>query len=298
MRWKSVAWVSCLLPVLAGCGSTSRVMWAASGGGVANDPAPVHTRGGQDELRRDAQTAWQTVAAGNPGRSFSDEFREGFADGYVDFLERGVGSQPPAVPPVAYERYKRYFGRDGHGLVRDYYLGFQYGGEVAIVTGRRPGTAVPGPPGAGAVTESAPRPLAPLPSAVGPKPPDVAPPRAIPNTGKFGEPRKVPGEPPILLPPPPDAGDGRGNAIPPLPKPELPVIKPFNPDLSGGKFAPISVPPEPDRLPMPSAPFPVSEPVRVPFVVPPDESKSPAPPPKVLSVLDDIPVIPLRPTPK
>ena len=273
MRWTSVAWVSCLLPVLAGCNTARHAVQYVTQS-VTTDNGPLHARA-EDGPRRAAQAAWETVRGRHTGRAFSDEFRDGFVDGFADFLAHGAASQAPAVPPVPYERYKNYLGPAGHALVRDYYLGFQYGGEVAGATGRQSG-------------EPATRPAA-KPSAA-PAPSDTLPPRPLPETGKFGEPRKRSDDPPLLLPP---GRDGKGRAIPPLPKPGVPVVKPFNPDLTGAKLAPIPVPSDPERLPVPNPPLPVSEPIEVPLVVPSAASE------RTLSVLDNIPVIPLRyPIPK
>jgi hypothetical protein len=268
MRWTSAAWVSCLLPVLAGCNTARHAVQYVTQTVTPDTGAPRAPRAGAEDLRRDAQTAWETVRSQHPKRALSDEFRDGFVDGYSDFLARGGAAQPAAVPPVPYERYKKYFGPDGHSLVRDYYLGFQYGIDVAGATGRRSGE-----PAARAGT----------PAPTGSKAPDMLPPRPLPDTGKSGEPKKSSDDPPLLLPPP-GVGDGKG----PLPKPEVPLIRPFNPDLPGGKFG--SLLPEPDRLPAPFPPLPVSEPVAVPAPAEPS--------PRPLSVLDHIPVIPLTYPPK
>ena len=297
MRWTPVAWVSCLLPVLAGCSSARHAVQYVTQS-VTSDNSQLHPRrAAEDDLRRTAQVAWDKLRAKNPGRAFGDDFRDGFVDGYADFLDRGEASQPPAVPSVSYERYKKYFGRDGHGLVREYYLGFQSGAEAAGATGQRSGTGTPDK----------------LATPPAPKSPDMPPPRPLPETGKFGEPRKSSDDPPLLLPP-----TGAGRAIPPLPKPEVPIIRPFNPDLTrGGKFAPIPVPSDPDRLPAPHPPLPVSEPLLIPLAVPREEPKSTIPPvlgqlplpmplskvslsasDRTPSVLDHIPVIPLQYPPK
>jgi hypothetical protein len=285
MRWTSVAWVCCLLPVLAGCGTTSRVTWAASGGSVTNEAAPVHARRAVgEESRRGASVAWEAVRAQHARRPFSDEFREGFADGYADFVELGDRAQPPAVPPVSYARYQKYFGPEGHGLVRDYYLGFDYGIEVAGAI-RRPAPVLPTWSGV-RPAEPATRPGAAAP----PKPETPPPPRPLPEPGKVGEPKK--GSDSSVSPPAPVEG-GKEAAVPPLPKPEVPVIKPFNPDLSGGKFTPIPVPSEPDRLPAPYPPLPVSAPLVSPIPVPSDAPK--AAPPVVIPPAVAIPVATIPP---
>jgi hypothetical protein len=274
MRWTSVAWACCLLPAFTGCNTMSRVMHGASGAGVTNEVG----RATDDDARRGAQTAWESVRTRHTQRAFSDEFRDGFVDGYADFLARGGDSQAPAVPPVPYERYKKYFGRDGHALVRDYYLGFNYGSEVAVTTGHRPALT-----SASTSAKLATRPTS----------------AKTADAGKFAEP-KTPSEAPALLSLPSEGG--KGKAIPPLPKPEVPVIKPFNPDLTGGgKFAPLLLTPDQDRLPVPSPPLPIPAPVlAAPLLDPPSAVPAlPVPEERTLSVLDNIPVIPLRyPPPK
>jgi uncharacterized protein YceK len=249
MRRTAVAW-ACVLPVLAGCGSVRSSV--SSDGGLhraRSDASADH--------RRDAEAAWDGLRARNP-RAFTDEFRDGFVDGYADFCDRGPGCQPPPVPPVPYSRYKRFLGRGGADLVNDYYAGFQHGADTAA--GPRFGT--PAPPSA------EPRPYAPTPSEMPtPRPPD---------TGKFGEPKRGSDSPP----------GGAARALP-LPKPELPVVKPFNPDLSGNKFASTTLA-DPDRLPRPAVPLPIPSP-ELPPVTPP------APPPRVPSVLDAIPPLPAPP---
>jgi hypothetical protein len=269
MRWTSVALAGCLLPVVTGCGVArnlaTEVRLAREQCGVGHD------------VRKDARAAWLCVRAQHPRRAFAAEFRDGFIDGYAAFFEHGAAAEAPAVPPVGYARYRKYLGADGHCLVRDYYLGFQYGADVAAAAGRHVHLAVPPPPGDPRAGD-APPPAGPM------KPPAPVPPEAYP----IPAPRPVPGgkksddPPPLLLPPEnrgplptspgPTAGDEEnGQAVPRLPKPELPVIKPFNPDLTGGgKFAPLPVPPDPDLLPVPNPPLPMTEPRLRPLPVPAD----------------------------
>lgn len=228
MRGSAVAWVCCVLPVFAGCHAVSSVSQTPEVG--------LHQarRVAEDQFRQDAQAAWDVVSARHPQRAFSDEFRDGFVDGHTEFCNRGAACEPPPVPPVPYDRYKKFFGRGGNDLVRDYYLGFQYGADTAAA----PRTLW---------RESAPQ-------AGPPKTLDMPTPKP-PSTGKFGEPRTGSDAPPAPLPLPSGSDTRRP---PPLPKPELPVIKPFDPDLSkGGKFAPV--PSAPDRLPPPFPPLPVTE---------------------------------------
>jgi hypothetical protein len=104
----------------------------------------AHTEAGIDrEIRRDAREAWRTVRSQYPNKAFTAEFHDGFVDGYVDYLDRGGDPQPPAVPPPRYTRNKKYFTPEGHVLIRDYFLGFKYGVDVAVATGHRQYLTVP-----------------------------------------------------------------------------------------------------------------------------------------------------------
>jgi hypothetical protein len=332
MGWKSVAWASCLLPVFAGCGSAHK---------LTTETHLVCTQHAiQCDLRKSAHAAWQCVREQHPRRAFTAEFHDGFLDGYVDYLDRGGSAQPPAVPPMKYVRNKRYFTPEGHCLIQDYYLGFKYGADVAAASGRREFLTVPvlladapgspngtsGNPGAPVVPFIPVSPTAPRPKSDSPLPP----PREAPKGNKFGEPKKSDDPPPVppdISSQPSSPGDGNGNLLPPLPKPEVPVIPPFNPKLPGDKFAPLPVPPNPDLLPIPNPPLPVPDsrielppvpqdvprrtipPVleQPPLLVPPSLKVTfPAPPDAVPElpanvrtppVLDPIPVMPFHHTP-
>jgi|GEM_PF-622274 len=325
MVWKSVAWMTGLLPVLAGCGALHN---------LTTETHLSHTqRAIAHDLRKDARAAWKCVREQYPRQAFTAEFRDGFLDGYVDYLDRGGAAQPPAVPPLQYVRNKKYFTTEGQSLIRDYYLGFKYGTDVAVASGRRQFLTVPVllpdtscPPGAT-------HPRAPgepcLPTAPSVPRPEFIP---TPGTGKFGEPKpkkkgsddppETPSDTQVPLPTSPSVGSGGpGKPISPLPKPEIPVIKPYNPTLPGGKFAPLPVPPNSDLLPVPDPPLPVPNSRIPPLPVPPAEPSSTLPPilepPSAMklglptppstvpvlpssaatpSILDDLPVIPFEHT--
>lgn len=285
MRWTSVALAACVVPALTGCGSLRR---GSTDGGLH-----LARRDAAAEYRRDAETAWDGLRLRHSGRGFSDDFRDGFLDGYADFCDRGAGCEAPPVPPVPYARYKRFFGRGGTDLVRDYYAGFQHGADTASV-GSRPTAPAP----------------AEAPRVMPPKPADMPPPKQ-PDLNKFSEPKKKGSDDPPLLPPPAEGASKSGS----LPKPELPVIKPFNPNLSaGGKFAPLPVPVDVERVPPPFPPLPVAEALVAPIPVPTDSPKlsvapsaGPVPIPVPVykvpasserSPLDPVAPLPLRHAPK
>ncbi|MBP3958120.1 hypothetical protein J8F10_22965 [Gemmata sp. G18] len=291
MGWKSIAWTGLLVPALAGCGALRH-----AAPGVSDDNVPSRTRLGiERDQRRDARAAWQAVGARHTDRAFSTEFRDGFLDGYAAYLDRGEAAQPPAVSPASFVQNKTSSSSEDGGLIRDYYIGFQYGGEVAGANVRRPAPitlptepvrpapitpTVPYVPPAWSNPNSKPTP-APLPHS-GPSAPGT-------NTGKFDTIDSW-------------SPEGSGKPVPPLPKPELPVIKPFTPTLPGDtKLAPLPVPPAPDRLPLPVPPSSRPDPLPVPAppgtLVPPAPTPNvPLPPPgaSAPSFLGEVPVIPFQ----
>ncbi len=93
------------------------------------------------ELRQQARAAWEKVKPQYPDAV--PEFREGFLDGYMDYLDRGGNGSPPAVPPAKYTRHPRYFTPQGHWRLQQYFAGFQLGQELAIASGQRQYLTVP-----------------------------------------------------------------------------------------------------------------------------------------------------------
>ena len=255
----------------------------------------------EHDLRKEARAAWQTVRHQFPQRTFTGEFRDGFLDGYVDYLDRTGAAQPPAVPPIkSHVCDKKYFTPEGQCLVRDYYLGFKYGADVAVASGHRQYRSVPvllsnGACAPGEFPADSGTPVVPgFPAKPGkPNSDQPPPPRPMsdPVSPKPGAPcRGLDDLPPV----PPGVAGPRPRWCPvpipirlilPLPKPELPVIKPFNPDLSGGRLAPLPPPAEPARLPVPNPPLPISGSQTEPLPLPPEEVKSSIP-----RILEPLPV--------
>ena len=87
-------------------------------------------------MERDANELLREVCHRHPHKVFTADFREGFLDGYKDFLTYGGPIRPPAMPALKY-RNAFYLSAEGHAQVRDWFLGFQYGAECAQSTGRR-----------------------------------------------------------------------------------------------------------------------------------------------------------------
>ena len=119
MGWKKVALAGCVAPTLGGCNVAKLVTH-----NLVNEPLVAHTeRAIERDLRSDARASWQEVRSQFPRRMFTADFRDGFVDGYGDYLAHGGTAQPPAVPPLKYTRNKKYYTPEGHCLIRDYTSG-------------------------------------------------------------------------------------------------------------------------------------------------------------------------------
>lgn len=258
MRWKRVVWAGWLAPALGGCHTPGApgVPELPSGALVGHTQAAIEHR-----IRADAREAWKAVRGEYPRRCFTAEFRDGFLDGYTDHLDRGGDGTPPPTPPLRYTRHARYFTPEGHVLLKDYFLGFKYGADVAAATGQRQFLTVPvlvpdGGPAPVPVAEV----VTPVPAA--PVTPTTPPDRVTPT----------PLPPPMPLP---------------TPKSDRPVVPPA-PGPTTSKFpepvgpAPAVVPPSPAAVPV-SVPAPrLPEP---PAAVPSLPAHVPTPP-----VTDDLPL--------
>jgi hypothetical protein len=75
-------------------------------------------------------------------QAVSEDYEDGFVDGYADALERGGEPLPPAVPPTKYRR-GRFLNADGHARIHNYFAGFQHGATCAASSGKRQFLTVP-----------------------------------------------------------------------------------------------------------------------------------------------------------
>ena len=249
MRLRSVLLIGPLLP-LCGCN-----LFRLAGHNLANETISRHDERKFDHrLESESRCVWRDVCRQYPARTFTPEFADGFTDGYVDYLDVGGTPRPPAVPPLRYRR-SSYLTPHGHALVKDYLIGFQYGAEVAVATGKREFLTVPVLLG-----EALPEP--PLNVARLPAPPEASldPPGSVPKVTS-------PTAPPAVEVPKPV----------PAPVPKVPVPDPPVPRL--GAEAPQTVTPVSARAPnsVPELPpLPDSPPMGV---MPPVAEPPPALPP-------------------
>src|SRR5205814_4551128 len=121
MRWKSVALAGALSPAVTGCN-----IYYNAARNLTNEPHVVCTQVGiTHELRQAARATWREVREQYPRRAFTAEFRDGFLDGYVDYLDKGGNGSPVAVPPPRYTHNKKYFTEEGQCLLKHYLMGFR-----------------------------------------------------------------------------------------------------------------------------------------------------------------------------
>lgn len=272
MRWTRIAWAGCAVPLLGGClGIYHPHHDHLAESGVTHSQAEVSR-----EIHRRAREAWQTVRCEYPRKMFTAEFRDGFLDGYSDYLDRGGDAQPPAVPPLRYTQNRKYFTPEGHALVRDYFLGFQYGTDVAVATGARQYFTVPVliPEQGGS-----PHILNPLPSAGSiPIPPSDAP--IVPKPAV----KPMPPPDPLPIPRPMSRRPGAKPPVAPAPMPEDDGHSKFGPpaEVSVPEVVVPAVPAVPSSgKSEPSEPKPAATP------------KLPEPPREVGTLPDDIPTPPV-----
>lgn len=181
------------------------------------------------QLRQEGKAAFSEVKRQYPRHSFSDDFECGFVDGYLDYLDRGGKAEIPAMPPLHYRRAK-YLNPEGHAQIRDYFLGFKYGVDVAVSTGCRPFYTVPIlvgengelPPLNITVLPPPPDANAPMPKLGSPLP---LPQETKPNSGTKDAPTPGLGNPVVPMP------DNSSVPIPPgvVPKSNPPVPPPVSP---------------------------------------------------------------------
>lgn len=75
------------------------------------------------------------------GDCYSADFADGFVEGFADYLFAGGTGEPPAFPPRRYWK-ETYANASGQQAVQDWFSGFRYGAEMAMVRGDREHTVL------------------------------------------------------------------------------------------------------------------------------------------------------------
>lgn len=134
MRWRVLLLVGGLAP-LAGCHLAETAVHNAM-----NEPAMYLD---EKHVTHECRAEGQRVAREMRVRqAMSEDYEDGFVDGYADALERGGEPLPPAVPPTKYRR-GRFLNADGHARIHNYFAGFQHGASCAASSGKRQFLTVP-----------------------------------------------------------------------------------------------------------------------------------------------------------
>jgi hypothetical protein len=134
MRWRLLLLVGGLAP-LAGCHLAETAVHNA-----VNEPAVyLDEKHVTHQCRAEGKRVAKELAV---KRAMSEDYEDGFVDGYADALERGGEPLPPAVPPTKYRR-GRFLNPDGHARIHDYFAGFQHGASSAAASGKRQFLTVP-----------------------------------------------------------------------------------------------------------------------------------------------------------
>jgi hypothetical protein len=278
MRYRTWILLACLSP-LTGCHLYRNIKH-----NIHNEISQFHDDEHIDkQLRKEARIAFNEMNRQYPHRCFGDDFRDGFIDGYTEYLDRGGNADLPAMPPVKYRRHT-FFNAEGHARIKDYFLGYKYGLDVALATGCRQFYQVP-------ILIGQERQLPPLDINVIPPPPDAnapMPQRKTPAPSTSTEPTT----------PMPKSGDipGLGNPVkdPAPPSNTVPV-----PAVPGGNEVPNPLPGKLPEKPAgrsarkanpPSPILPVSG-----ILIPESDAKGASPifnVPKAPNPIFDVPVAP------
>jgi hypothetical protein len=241
-----------------------------------------------------AREAWDAMVA-QYGCQFSDDYRRGFIDGFVDYLTyggtsaEGEGEVPivPAVPPPYYRHYKA-MSPEGLKASEDWFAGFRHGSSTALASGLRhlvvvpvfdkPNPSLEDAPGRyQSLPGRAPSNTETQPQAAPPPPPEGEPlpqPRTVPPAGgeqkPVGPEQKPPAGPAVpptgptvppagpLTPPTGPTTPPSGPATPttpPAPPPAAPATAPSPPPPAAQATGP-NQPPPPPAGPMTPAPLP------------------------------------------
>jgi hypothetical protein len=83
-----------------------------------------------------AETAWAKASPNCGTRGDSEDYAQGFKDGYAEYLYRGGDGEPPLLAPKRY-RHVQYQTPQGYLAVEEWFAGYRHGSAVARDTGAR-----------------------------------------------------------------------------------------------------------------------------------------------------------------
>jgi hypothetical protein len=137
MRWRYLL-IATSLSLMPGCLLTYYIA-----NNLINEPTQaIHNAEICLKTRKLGKSAYKEFIAQHPEWAESDDFEDGFVDGFGDYLDRGGNGSPPAVPPKKYQRNK-YFNPEGYQAIDRYFAGFVAGTRTAQESGLRDTLIVP-----------------------------------------------------------------------------------------------------------------------------------------------------------
>ena len=206
MRWTPLI-VAGIALSQAGC-----QLWRASAHNILNEPIEYLDQNKlANQLEKDAKLRFKELESHFGRKSLSEDFEQGFVDGYTDYLEHGGQATPPAIPPLKYRRSK-FLNPDGHARIHDYFAGFQQGADAACETGQRTYLTLP---------ILLPEPDAEAPVKVQQIPAEDCDPTRSKSSGNLPRPKPTNANPPVK----PETGVTAPNRhVDPLPNPGLPGL--------------------------------------------------------------------------
>ena len=105
---------------------------------------PIETHREMARNRSWAEAAWQKERCTQGFAERTEDYAQGFKEGYAEFLFRGGDGEPPLVAPLRY-RHIRYQNANGYLAIENWFAGYRHGAAIARDTGAR--SWVTGPSG-------------------------------------------------------------------------------------------------------------------------------------------------------
>ncbi len=133
-----------------------------------------------------AELTWNEIQASS-NCAYSDDYRDGFIDGFAHYMWTNGPTTAPPMPPSYYWR-PEYESAAGHQDIQDWYAGYARGAEVAKAGGFHQAVTVPTPHVAAGTPAFA---------TAAPASPEVMPPPTFDPV-----PAESPDRPPVILPQP------------------------------------------------------------------------------------------------
>ncbi|MGL4555770.1 MAG: hypothetical protein ACRC33_31770, partial [Gemmataceae bacterium] len=215
MRFTWAFWLTAAC--LAGSGCSARLsapsgFWHLAGRNLTQEPIRwVDDCAFKVIAHKHAKAAWNEVAPSVRPGECPEDYKCGFLDGFIDFLDAGGDGEPPLVPPFRY-RLTKHMTPAGAKAVESWFSGFRHGSSAARASGKRESILVQLSGPAVAAAEPAPPPRSPAPPPQLPRPadggPDARP--AKPKDTVLPQPRELPepdgDDPAVTQGPPGPAG--------------------------------------------------------------------------------------------